>query len=245
MFPAQIQDIFLRRHATCVLGEALSHGQNLLDSGHVPEQERRPSERLGLHPAATAGSHGRQPVVGRVGDAGEGLPPMQRRAAVPSSLLSSLGAPTSRTMASSSGRMPTTPDRRSISSSTRSSGFVEAIWGQCSRGTSSREASIRPRASAASRGARRRPRPPGPGPMTVHRTGDLPPLLPEEPPSPPDLDASVSRSAGVAPTPARRADDGGRACPPRDRDLGRSGSRPSPAPPPPSPQLCPTFRTGW
>lgn len=56
MFPAQIQDIFLRRHATCVLGEALSHGQNLLDSGHVQEQERRPSERLGLHQAATAGS---------------------------------------------------------------------------------------------------------------------------------------------------------------------------------------------
>src|SRR4051794_16721495 len=60
-----------------------------------------------------------------------------------------MSAPTSRMTAGSFGKMPTTSERRLISRLSRSSGFVEAIWAQCSRGklmytsTSSREPSIR------------------------------------------------------------------------------------------------------
>src|SRR3954468_18530825 len=70
----------------------------------------------------------------------------------------SMSAPTSRTTAGSFGKMPTTSARRLISRLSRSSGFVEAIWAQCSRGklmytsTSSREASM----SSASLGKRSR-----------------------------------------------------------------------------------------
>src|SRR5215204_3818468 len=60
-----------------------------------------------------------------------------------------MSAPTSLMTAGSFGKMPTTSARRLISRLSRSSGLVEAIWAQCSRGkamytsTSSREASIR------------------------------------------------------------------------------------------------------
>src|SRR3954451_22525181 len=60
-----------------------------------------------------------------------------------------MSAPTSLMTAGSLGKMPTTSARRLISRLSRSSGFVEAIWAQCSRGklmytsTSSREPSIR------------------------------------------------------------------------------------------------------
>src|SRR3954467_2070022 len=60
-----------------------------------------------------------------------------------------MSAPTSLMTAGSFGKMPTTSERRLISRLSRSSGFVEAIWTQCSRGkamytsTSSREPSIR------------------------------------------------------------------------------------------------------
>ena len=79
---------------------------------------------------------------------------MYRRATVHSSLVSSMIAPTSRMMASSLGSeadrktawgavfppIPTTSVRRLISRFTRSGGFVEAIWAQCSRGSSRRSA---------------------------------------------------------------------------------------------------------
>jgi hypothetical protein len=39
-------------------------------------------------------------------------------------------------MASSFGKIPITSARRLISRFTRSSGFVDAIWAQCSRGKS-------------------------------------------------------------------------------------------------------------
>ena len=65
---------------------------------------------------------------------------MYRRATVHSSLVSSMIAPTSRMMALSFGKMPTTSVRRLISRFPRSSGFVEAIWVQCSRGSSRRSA---------------------------------------------------------------------------------------------------------
>ena len=73
---------------------------------------------------------------------------MVRRVTVPSSLASSMSAPVSRMAATSFGKMPTTSERRSISRLSRSKEFMEAIWGQCSRGksmqasASSREASI-------------------------------------------------------------------------------------------------------
>src|SRR3954451_9417117 len=57
-----------------------------------------------------------------------------------------MSAPTSLMTAGSFGKMPTTSARRLISRLSRSSGFVDAIWAQCSRGkamytsTSSREA---------------------------------------------------------------------------------------------------------
>jgi hypothetical protein len=59
---------------------------------------------------------------------------MYLRATVRSSLVSSVSVPTSRTMASSLGKMPMTSELRLISRFTRWSGFVEAIWAQCSRG---------------------------------------------------------------------------------------------------------------
>lgn len=210
MFSAQIQDIFLRRQATCVLGEALSYGQNLLDSGHVPEQERRPSERLGLHQAATAGSHGRQPVVGRVGDAGEGLEPHPRRC-----------SPASARQAVSRWRRRREGCRRRRTGARSPCQRVRADWwgdlGPMLPGTSmwastsSREASIR--AARFGRFSRSASVAPSPGP----RADDCPPNRGFDPFAdlknrpPPDQDASVSSFAGVAPTPARRADDGGRA----------------------------------
>jgi len=59
---------------------------------------------------------------------------MYLRATAHSSLVSSMSAPTNRMIAASLGKIPMTSARRLISRLTRSSGFVDAICAQCSRG---------------------------------------------------------------------------------------------------------------
>lgn len=97
---------------------------------HGVVYERRPSERSGSGQVATADSL----TVGLSVTRAMVSSDMYRRATAHSSLVSSISAPTSRMMASSLGKMPMTSERRFTSRFTRSSGLVEAIWAQCSRG---------------------------------------------------------------------------------------------------------------